>query len=80
MSLVWKRKRIAGSFVGSTEEIEEMLEFCAENNIAAVVETVLLKEANIALDRLSKSDVKYRFVLDIKSGFDEFEEADLVSD
>ncbi|KAF2293157.1 hypothetical protein GH714_038238 [Hevea brasiliensis] len=63
--LVLGRKLVGGSNVGGTIETQEMLEFCAKHNITADVEVIRMDEINTAMDRLAKSDVKYRFVIDV---------------
>ncbi|KAI4330133.1 hypothetical protein MLD38_028438 [Melastoma candidum] len=63
--LVLKRRLIGGSDFGGIKETEEMLEFCAKHGIAADVEVIKMDEINTALERLAKSDVKYRFVIDV---------------
>jgi len=59
------RRLIAGSAVGGIGETQEMLDFCGEHNISCMVETIPASYVNTAMERLDKSDVKYRFVLDI---------------
>lgn len=58
---------IAGSATGGTKETEEMIDFCAKNKIYPEVEIIKIDYINQALDRLTKSDVKYRFVIDIEN-------------
>ncbi|EPS66624.1 cinnamyl alcohol dehydrogenase 1, partial [Genlisea aurea] len=58
-------KSITGSFIGSIKETEEVLEFCKEKGINSKIETVKMDYINTALQRLEKSDVRYRFVVDI---------------
>ena len=62
--LIGKRRRIAGSLVGGIAETQEMLDFCAQHGITADVETIAAKDINTAYERMLKSDVKYRFVID----------------
>uniref|UniRef100_M1BBJ3 Sinapyl alcohol dehydrogenase 2 n=1 Tax=Solanum tuberosum TaxID=4113 RepID=M1BBJ3_SOLTU len=64
---MWKtgRKTIAGSAMGGMKETQEMLDFAAKHNITPDVEVVAMDYVNTALERLVKSDVKYRFVLDM---------------
>lgn len=64
-NLIFGRKSIAGSLIGGIPETQEMLDFCAEHNIVSDIETIAMKDINIAYDRLLKSDVKYRFVIDM---------------
>ena len=61
------RKSFAGSNIGGIEETQEMLDFCAEHNITADIEIIEMQEINEAYERLEKSDVKYRFVVDMTS-------------
>lgn len=65
--LIMKRKRIAGSLIGGIKETQEMLDFCAEHNIVSDVEMINMQDINEAYERIMKSDVKYRFVIDMKS-------------
>jgi len=65
--LIASRKRIAGSLIGGIEETQEMLDFCGEHNIVSDVEMIDIQNINEAYDRVVKSDVKYRFVIDMKS-------------
>ncbi|KAF8404949.1 hypothetical protein HHK36_009844 [Tetracentron sinense] len=59
------RKMITGSFVGSMEETEEMLEFCKEKELGSKIEVVKMEYINKAFERLEKNDVRYRFVVDV---------------
>nr|GMD53572.1 probable mannitol dehydrogenase [Ipomoea batatas] len=61
------RKLIGGSDFGGIKETQEMLDFCGEHNITADVEVIRLDDINIAMERLAKSDVRYRFVIDLAS-------------
>ena len=63
-SLLFKRRRLAGSAIGGIKETQEMLDFCADRGITADVETIPAARINEAYARLLKSDVKYRFVID----------------
>ncbi|XP_038707639.1 probable mannitol dehydrogenase [Tripterygium wilfordii] len=63
--LVTGRKLVGGSGVGGIKETQEMLEFCAEHNITADIELIKMEDMNKAMDRLAKSDVRYRFVIDV---------------
>jgi len=65
-TLINFRKSIVGSVVGSVKETQEMLDYCAKNKITSTIEKVTLDYANTAWDRMNKSDVHYRFVLDIE--------------
>jgi alcohol dehydrogenase (NADP+) len=66
-NLLMKRRRIAGSAIGGIRETQEMLDFCAEKGITADIETIRIQQVNDAYERLLKSDVKYRFVIDMAS-------------
>jgi len=66
-SLIPKRKTLAGSTIGGMRETQEMLNFCAEHEIGAEIEVIPIGKVNEAYDRLLKSDVRYRFVIDIAS-------------
>ena len=61
------RKIIAGSLIGGMQETQEMLDFCAEHDVVSDVELINMQEINTAYDRVMKSDVKYRFVIDMQS-------------
>ncbi|WP_312626480.1 NAD(P)-dependent alcohol dehydrogenase [Scandinavium sp.] len=61
------RRSIAGSAIGGIAETQEMLNFCAEKGIAADVEVINIQDINHAYERMQKSDVKYRFVIDMAS-------------
>lgn len=65
--LIHQRKKIMGSMIGGIAETQEMLDFCAEHHIVSDIELIDIKYINEAYDRVLKSDVKYRFVIDIKS-------------
>ena len=65
--LIMKRRRLAGSSIGGIRETQEMLDFCAEHDITADVEPIRIQEIDEAYGRLLKSDVKYRFVIDMAS-------------
>jgi alcohol dehydrogenase (NADP+) len=66
-NLIFKRRQLAGSPIGSLRQTQEMLDFCAEHGIAADIELIPIQQINAAYDRLAKSDVKYRFVIDMAS-------------
>lgn len=66
-ALVMGRKRVAGSMIGGIKETQEMLDFCGTHNIVSDVEMIDIQNINTAFDRVVKSDVKYRFVIDMKS-------------
>lgn len=63
--LIFKRRRLAGSLIGGIAETQEMLDFCAKHNIVSDVEMIDIKNINEAYERMLKSDVKYRFVIDM---------------
>ncbi|XP_021890504.1 8-hydroxygeraniol dehydrogenase-like [Carica papaya] len=64
-SLYDGRKEIVGSYIGGIKETEEMIDFAAKHNIKANVEIVPIDYVNMAMERVAKSDVKYRFVIDV---------------
>jgi uncharacterized zinc-type alcohol dehydrogenase-like protein len=64
-NLVFKRRRIAGSLIGGIRETQEMLDFCGERGITSDVEVIHMASINAAYERMLKSDVKYRFVIDM---------------
>jgi len=66
-NLIFSRRSISGSLVGGLKETQEMLEFCGKHNITADIEVIDIKNINEAFERVLKSDVKYRFVVDMKS-------------
>jgi uncharacterized zinc-type alcohol dehydrogenase-like protein len=66
-SLIGKRRSLAGSLIGGIKETQEMLDYCAEHNIVSDVEVINASYINEAYERVLKSDVKYRFVIDIAS-------------
>ena len=63
--LIFKRRRLAGSLIGGIAETQEMLDFCAKHNIVSDVEMIDIQNINEAYERMLKSDVKYRFVIDM---------------
>ncbi|CEM36796.1 unnamed protein product [Vitrella brassicaformis CCMP3155] len=63
-SLIPRRKKIAGSLIGGIKETQEMLDFCGDKNIACTIEKIPMDYVNTAFERMTKSDVKYRFVID----------------
>ncbi len=67
MSLLFGRRRLSGSIIGGIAETQEMLDFCAERGITADIELTPIQRINEAFERLLKSDVKYRFVIDMAS-------------
>jgi uncharacterized zinc-type alcohol dehydrogenase-like protein len=66
-NLLMPRRQFAGSAIGGIAETQEMLDFCAENDITADVEVIRIQDINKAYERLLKGDVKYRFVIDMAS-------------
>lgn len=66
-SLLIGRRKLAGSIIGGIAETQEMLDFCGTHNITADVEVIPIQKANEAYERLVKSDVKYRFCIDMAS-------------
>jgi alcohol dehydrogenase (NADP+) len=67
INLLFKRRAFAGSIIGGLRETQEMLDFCAEHGITADIERINIQEIEQAFDRLLRSDVKYRFVIDMAS-------------
>lgn len=63
-ALIFKRRSIAGSLIGGIAETQEMLDFCAAKGIVADIELIPIQQINEAYERMLKSDVKYRFVID----------------
>ena len=66
-SLIGARRTLAGSMIGSIKETQEMLDFCGKHNIVADIELIPIQSVNDAFDRVVKSDVRYRFVIDMAS-------------
>jgi alcohol dehydrogenase (NADP+) len=66
-NLIFQRRQLGGSLIGGIKETQEMLDFCAEHNIVSDIEIIPIQTINEAYKRMLKSDVKYRFVLDIAS-------------
>jgi uncharacterized zinc-type alcohol dehydrogenase-like protein len=66
-NLIFKRRHLAGSLIGGIRETQEMLDFCAEHGIASDIEMINIQDIDKAYDRMLKSDVKYRFVIDMQS-------------
>jgi uncharacterized zinc-type alcohol dehydrogenase-like protein len=65
--LLFARRSLSGSLIGGIPETQEMLDFCGQHNITADVEVIPIQKVNEAYDRLLKSDVKYRFSIDMAS-------------
>lgn len=66
-ALIFGRKNLNGSLIGGIKETQEMLDFCGEHNIVSDVEVIPIQQVNEAYERLLKSDVKYRFSIDMAS-------------
>ncbi|KUJ61202.1 hydroxyacid dehydrogenase [Flavobacteriaceae bacterium CRH] len=65
--MIMGRKSVAGSVIGGIAETQEMLDFCGEHNIVSEIEIIKMKDINNAYERMLKSDVRYRFVIDMNS-------------
>ena len=65
--MVLKRRAVAGSLIGGIAETQEMLDFCGQHGITADIEMIKIQDINAAYERVLKSDVKYRFVIDMAS-------------
>ncbi|KQV99632.1 NAD(P)-dependent alcohol dehydrogenase [Rhizobacter sp. Root1221] len=63
--LVYGRRALAGSFIGGIAETQEMLDFCATHGVTSDVEVIPIQQIDVAYDRMLRSDVKYRFVIDM---------------
>ncbi len=61
------RRAISGSFIGGVPETQQMLDFCGKHGIVSDVEVIAIQQIDEAYERLLKSDVKYRFVIDMAS-------------
>lgn len=68
-NLIMGRKSLAGSLIGGIKETQEMLDYCAEKGITSDVEMIPIQKVNEAYERMIKGDVKYRFVIDMSSSF-----------
>jgi uncharacterized zinc-type alcohol dehydrogenase-like protein len=66
-NLIMKRRSLAGSLIGGIKETQEMLDFCAKHGIVSDIEVIPIQKIDAAYERMLKSDVKYRFVIDMKS-------------
>jgi len=66
-NLVFRRRQIAGSLIGGIRETQEMLDFCGQHGITSDVEMIKMQDINVAYERMLKSDVRYRFVIDMAS-------------
>jgi uncharacterized zinc-type alcohol dehydrogenase-like protein len=67
LPLIMGRRSIAGSLIGGIRETQEMLDFCGKHDIACDIEVIPIQKVNEAYDRVLKSDVRYRFVIDLAS-------------
>ena len=65
--LIFQRRSFSGSLIGGIVETQEMLDFCGRHNITADVEIVPIQKVNEAYARMARSDVKYRFSIDMAS-------------
>ena len=65
--LLFRRRSISGSLIGGLPETQEMLDFCGRHNITSDIEMIRMDQINEAYERMLKSDVKYRFVIDMAS-------------
>ncbi|RZL47368.1 MAG: NAD(P)-dependent alcohol dehydrogenase [Pedobacter sp.] len=65
--LIMGRKSVAGSLIGGIAETQEMLDFCGEHNVVSEIEIIKMQDINDAYERMLKSDVRYRFVIDMAS-------------
>jgi uncharacterized zinc-type alcohol dehydrogenase-like protein len=63
--LIFSRRQLGGSLIGGIQETQEMLDYCAEHGIVSDIEVIPMQKINEAYERMLKSDVKYRFVIDI---------------
>ncbi len=63
--LIMKRRSYSGSVIGGIKETQEMLDFCAKHNITPEIEVIAPDQVNVAYERVLKSDVRYRFVIDM---------------
>ena len=66
-NLIFQRRTLAGSLIGGIAQTQEMLDFCAEHGIVADIEMIPARDIDAAYERMLRSDVKYRFVIDIDS-------------
>jgi uncharacterized zinc-type alcohol dehydrogenase-like protein len=65
--LIFRRRQLAGSLIGGLKQTQEMLDFCAKHGIVSDIELIPIQGINQAYERMLKSDVKYRFVIDLAS-------------
>ena len=66
-NLIFGRRKVSGSLIGGLKETQEMLDFCGAHGIVSDVEVIPIQYINDAYERMLKSDVKYRFVIDMAS-------------
>jgi uncharacterized zinc-type alcohol dehydrogenase-like protein len=66
-SVISNNRILAGSMIGGIEETQEMLDYCAANNITSDVEIIPIQQIEQAYERTIKADVRYRFVIDMQS-------------
>jgi uncharacterized zinc-type alcohol dehydrogenase-like protein len=66
-NLIFKRAALSGSIIGGMPETQEMLDYCGEHNITSDIEIIPIQQINEAFERMLKQDVKYRFVIDMKT-------------
>jgi uncharacterized zinc-type alcohol dehydrogenase-like protein len=66
-NLILGRRSLAGSGIGGIRETQEMLDFCGKKKIVSEIERIPVQKVNEAYERMLKGDVKYRFVIDMKS-------------
>jgi uncharacterized zinc-type alcohol dehydrogenase-like protein len=66
-NLLFKRRRVAGSIIGGIQETQQMLDFCAEHGVVSEIELIPIQQINQAYERMLRSDVRYRFVIDMAS-------------
>jgi len=67
LGLIFRRRQLAGSLIGGLKETQEMLDFCGQHGIVSDIEMIPIQGINEAYERMLKSDVKYRFVIDMGS-------------
>ena len=66
-NIIFARRSLAGSGIGGIPETQEMLDYCAKRNIVSDIELIPMQQINTAYERMLKGDVKYRFVIDMKT-------------
>lgn len=66
-TLISARRKLAGSLIGGILETQQMLDFCSKHNIQCNIELIPIQKVNEAYERTLNSDVRYRFVIDLKS-------------